>query len=276
MSTVVVIQARMGSSRLPGKVMKPLAGAPLLVRMIERVRAAETPFEISVATSTLPMDDQIVDLARSADVRWFRGDPLDCLNRHLGAAREARADHVVKIPSDCPLVDPGVIDLVLGAYFAEPGRFDFVSNLHPATYPDGNDVEVFPTELLALADREAQRPLEREHTTPFFWEQPDRFRLGNVVWPGGRDYSMTHRFTIDYPEDYAFISAVFEALFRPGEAIFSLDDILRLVEKRPELRALNEKYAGVNWYRNHLGELRTVTTDMTRHSPADLRSDPKP
>jgi spore coat polysaccharide biosynthesis protein SpsF len=285
MRTVVVIQARMGSSRLPGKVMKPLAGAPLLVRMIERVRAAATPFEISVATSTLPMDDGIVDLARAADVRWFRGDPLDCLNRHLGAAREARADHVVKIPSDCPLIDPGVIDLVLGTYFQDPGRFDYVSNLHPATWPDGNDVEVFPTELLALADREAKRPLEREHTTPFFWEQPERFRLGNVVWPGGRDYSMTHRFTIDYPEDYAFISAVFEALFRPQgpprstdgrRGIFSLDDILALVEKRPDLRALNEKYAGVNWYRNHLGELRTVSADQTRTPSADLRSDDKP
>jgi spore coat polysaccharide biosynthesis protein SpsF len=275
MGTLVVIQARMGSSRLPGKVVKPLAGAPLLVRMVERVRAAATPFEISIATSTLAMDDGIVDLARAAGVRWFRGDPLDCLNRHLGAAREARADHVVKIPSDCPLIDPGVIDLVLGEYFREPGRWDFVSNLHPPTWPDGNDVEIFSTELLELADREATRPLEREHTTPFFWEQPERFRVGNVTWPGGRDASMSHRFTIDYPEDYAFISAVFDALYRPG-AVFSLDDILALVENRPDIRALNEKYAGVNWYRNHLGELRTVTADMTRDAPADPRSDKAP
>lgn len=273
MRTVVVIQARTGSSRLPGKVLKPLAGATLLERMIERVRAAKTPFEISVATSTLDVDDPIVDVARKADVRWFRGDPLDCLNRHLGAAREAKADFLAKVPSDCPLIDPAVVDLVLGAFLEDTGRYDFVSNLHPPTWPDGNDVEVFPTELLALADREAKRPLEREHTTPFFWEQPERFRLGNVTWPGGRDYSMTHRFTIDYPEDYAFISAVFEALFRPGEPPFSLDDILSLVENRPDIRALNEKYAGVNWYRNHLGELRTVTADMTRHSPADPRTE---
>jgi spore coat polysaccharide biosynthesis protein SpsF len=285
MTTLVVIQARMGSSRLPGKVAKPLAGAPLLVRMIERVRAARTPFEISVATSVLDMDDGIVELARSADVRWFRGDPLDCLGRHLGAAEDARADHVVKIPSDCPLIDPGVIDEVLGLYFEAPGAFDFVSNLHPASWPDGNDVEVFSTELLRLADREAKRPLEREHTTPFFWEQPERFRLGNAKWSTGLDYSMSHRFTIDYPEDYAFISAVYDALYEPGAParsserrypVFSLDDILRLVENRPDIRALNEKYAGVNWYRNHLGDLRTVTADMTRTSPADPRSDDKP
>ena len=245
----------------------PLAGQPLLSRMIERVRAARTPFEISVATSTLAMDDGIVDLARAAGVRSFRGDPLDCLNRHLGAADDAGAEHVVKIPSDCPLIDPGVIDEVLSYYFEHAGAFEFVSNLHPATWPDGNDVEVFPTELLRLADREATRPLEREHTTPFFWEQPERFRLGNVAWSTGLDYSMSHRFTIDYPEDYAFISAVYDALYQPGAPPFSLDDILRLVEKRPDIHALNAGYAGVNWYRNHLGELRTVTPDMTKKQP---------
>ncbi len=265
----------MGSSRLPGKVALPLAGAPLLVRMIERVRAAKTPFEVCVATSTDPADDEVVTLAEQAGVRWHRGSLLDCLNRHATAAREAGAEHVVKIPSDCPLIDPGVIDQVLGHYFAHAGELDFVSNLHPPSWPDGNDVEVMPAELLYLADREAKKPLEREHTTPFFWEQPARFRLGNVAWASGKDFSMSHRFTIDYPEDYAFIAAVFEALggpagsraSGPSSAVFSLDDILELVEKRPEIRALNQKFAGVNWYRNHLGELTTVTADMTRTVP---------
>jgi len=251
----------MGSSRLPGKVALPIAGAPLLVRMLERVRAAETPFEVVVATSTLPEDDRIVELAKQADARVYRGHPLDCLNRHLGAAREVGADYVVKIPSDCPLIAPAVIDEVLGVFFA--GSFDFVSNLHPPTWPDGNDVEIVPVELLALADREAERDLEREHTTPFFWEQPERFRIGNVAWETGKDLSMTHRFTIDYPEDYRFISAVYDALYREG-AVFPLDDILELVEKRPDIRALNEKYAGVNWYRHHVDELKTVTPSMTR------------
>jgi spore coat polysaccharide biosynthesis protein SpsF len=251
----------MGSSRLPGKVALPVAGAPLLVRMIERLKAVKTPVELCVATSTEPADDLVVELAKQADVRVYRGHPLDCLNRHLGAARSANADHVVKIPSDCPLIDPGVVDEVLGAFFG--GSFDFVSNLHPGTWPDGNDVEIVPTELLALADREAKRDLEREHTTPFFWEQPERFRVGNVRWKTGRDLSMSHRFTIDYPEDYRFICAVYEALYRPG-GVFPLDDILDLVEKRPDIRALNEKYAGVNWYRHHVGELKTITPEMTR------------
>ncbi len=270
--TLIVVQARMGSSRLPGKVALPLAGAPLLVRMLERLKAVETPVELCVATSVDPADDRIVELAEEAGVRHYRGHPLDCLNRHFGAAQDAKADYVVKIPSDCPLIDPAIVDEVLGFFFA--GSFDFVSNLHPPTWPDGNDVEIVPTELLALADREAKRDLEREHTTPFFWEQPERFRLGNVRWKTGKDFSMSHRFTIDYPEDYRFIAAIYEELYRPRQRtdqeqsgsgrVFPLDDILQLVEKRPDIRALNEKYAGVNWYRNHLGELKTITKDMTR------------
>lgn len=279
MKTLVVVQARMGSSRLPGKVALPLAGAPLLIRMIERIQAAKTPFEVCVATSTLPEDDLITALADRAGVRWHRGHPLDCLARHLGAAREAGADFVVKIPSDCPLIDPAVIDQVLGAFFREPTAYDYLSNLHPGTWPDGNDVEIMPFDQLELADREATRELEREHTTPFFWENPQRFRVGNVLWPAGRDLSMSHRFTIDYPEDYAFIAAVYEALFDRrrlvGSAPFSLDDILQLVEKRPDIRALNEKYAGVNWYRHHLGDLKTVTSAMTRNAPSAEQEPPR-
>jgi spore coat polysaccharide biosynthesis protein SpsF len=251
----------MGSSRLPGKVALPVAGAPLLVRMLERVMAAKTPFEVVVATSVLTEDDPIPELVRPLGVRVYRGHPLDCLNRHLCAGRAAGADRIVKIPSDCPLIDPAVIDEVLGV--ALGGSFDFVSNLHPASWPDGNDVEVMHTELLALADREAQLPLEREHTTPFFWEQPQRFSSRNVRWGSGLDLSMTHRFTIDYPDDYRFVCAVYGALYGAGR-IFELREILELLDACPGIFSLNQRYAGVNWYRHHLGELMTITPTMTR------------
>lgn len=263
MKIAVVVQARMGSSRLPKKIGLPLSGAPLLVRMIERVRAATTPFEIVVATTTDPADDIVRELGREAGVHVTSGHPTDLIARHLQAAREIGADVVVKIPSDCPLIDPAVIDRVLSAY-GDGTRADFVSNLHPATYPDGNDVEVFSTELLDRADREAIRPLEREHTTPFFWENPDRFRLANVIWESGRDLSMSHRFTIDYPEDYEFIREVYQALYRPERPIFTLDEIVDLCEREPGIFAINAKYAGVNWYRHHLGELKTVDASQTR------------
>jgi spore coat polysaccharide biosynthesis protein SpsF len=261
-TALVVVQARMRSSRLPGKVRLPLAGKTLLERMLERVLASTARFELAVATTVDPEDDPIVELAAKAGVRSFRGHPTDLLDRHYHAAGTMPGiDTVIKIPSDCPLIDPGVIDRVLTAHIA--GN-DYTSNLHPATYPDGNDVEVMSMEALATAYRDAGRPLEREHTTPFLWERPDRFRLANVTWETGLDYSMSHRFTIDYPADYDFIAAVYDALYSPERPVFGLGDILSLLEARPDIFSLNQRYAGVNWYRNHLGELRTVDARHTR------------
>lgn len=263
MKIVVVCQARTTSSRLPGKVLLPVVGEPLLVRQLERMRAAKTRFTTVVAIPTDPVDDPLERLCRAYDVHCYRGHPTDLLDRHLGAGRAYEAEAVVKIPSDCPLIDPAVIDEVLATFLADPERYDFVSNLHPPTWPDGHDVEVMTMARLEEAAREATRPHEREHTTPFFWDQPERFRIGNVRWSAGRDLSMTHRFTIDYPEDYAFIREVYGELWVPDHP-FSLDDILALVDRRPDIYALNAQYAGVNWYRHHLDELRTVDATRTR------------
>lgn len=263
MKTVAVVQARMGSSRLPGKVLLPVAGAPMLTRMLERLRAAETLHEIVVATTVDEHDQPIRDLCRDEDVRCHSGHPTDLLDRHIEAGRLCQADVVVKIPSDCPLIDPRIVDRVVGFFLSEPHRWDFVSNLHPASYPDGLDVEVMPMPMLELAWKEAQRPHEREHTTPFFWDQPHRFRIGNVAWERGIDLSMSHRLTVDYQDDYRLVCAVFDELHQTGAAPFSLDDILKLLERRPEVFALNAHLAGVNWYRHHLDELRTVSRRQT-------------
>ena len=262
MRVVAVVQARMGSTRLPGKVLLPVVGAPLLVRMVQQVRAAGSLDEVVVATSTAPEDQAIVDLCRANQIAVVTGHPTDLIDRHLTAARAFAAEVVVKIPSDCPLIDPRIIDKVIGIYRAAPARYDFLSNLHPATYPDGNDVEVMPLPMLELAFREAQKTHEREHTTPFFWDQPERFRIGNVTWETGLDYSMSHRFTIDYKEDLAFIREVYAALYRPDHA-FSLEEILALLDSRPDIFAINQHLAGVNWYRHHLADLRTVSARET-------------
>jgi spore coat polysaccharide biosynthesis protein SpsF len=264
---VTVIQARTGSARLPGKVLLPLLGRPLLARMVERVQAARLAGTIVVATSAEAADDAIESLCRAEGWLCFRGHPTDLLDRHYRVARQLCAQAVVKIPSDCPLIDPAVIDRVLGVFLERYPDYDYVSNLHPASYPDGQDVEVMTMEALEKAWAIARRGMEREHTTPFLWENPDQFHLANVIWETGLDLSMTHRWTLDYEEDYAFIGAVYEALF-PTNPRFGLSDILRLLEDRPELAAINARYAGVNWYRNHLGELRTVTAAQTRREPA--------
>ena len=161
------------------------------------------------------------------------------------------------------MIDPAVIDRVVKLYLAKKNSFDYVSNLHPATYPDGNDVEIMPVEILEIAWKEATKDFEREHTTPFIWENPDRFRIGNDTWETGLDFSMSHRFTIDYEEDYQFISAIFDELYYSKE-FFSLCDVMQLLDKKPELKKINEKYVGVNWYRNNLDELKTISPSQTK------------
>jgi spore coat polysaccharide biosynthesis protein SpsF len=256
MKVTVVIQARTGSTRLPSKVLLPAAGAPLLQRMVERVCAARLPSEVVIATTTLPADDEICEIARTIGVEAVRGHTTDCLDRHVTAARASAADAVVKIPSDCPLIDPATIDRVIGAFLTEMD-VDYVSNLHPPTWPDGFDVEVMARGALETAWREATRPLDREHTTPFLWDNPERFVTRNVRWETGLDASTRYRLTLDYHEDYAVIRGLYDELWSPHRH-FTLAEILAVLDARPALHAHNAMHLGTSWYRNHPGELKTL------------------
>ena len=260
---VTVIQARTGSSRLPNKILLPLSDAPLLFRMYERVAISKLKGTIVVATTTDKSDDKVEQLCNDYQINCYRGHPTDLLDRHYQAAKLLNADAIVKIPSDCPLIDSDIIDKVLRFYLDNSDKFDYVSNLHPASYPDGNDVEIMSYEALKNTWENAKLELEREHTTPYFWENPDKFKIGNVVWETGLDYSMSHRFTIDYEKDYNFIKQVYDELY-PINNKFKLENILDLLERKPELKKINEEYCGVNWYRNHLNELKTITSDQTK------------
>jgi spore coat polysaccharide biosynthesis protein SpsF len=266
MKIVTVVQARMSSSRLPGKVMLPVLGKPLLIRMLERVQAAKLIGQLVVATSTNSDDDSIERLCAEENLTCFRGHLTDLLDRHYEVAKFYKADAVVKIPSDCPLIDPAVIDKVLKK-FIENDRYDFVSNLHPATYPDGNDVEIMSFEALECAWKDATKDYEREHTTPFIWENDDSFGIGNAEWETGLDYSTSHRWTIDFPEDYEFIRKVYEELY-PQNPAFGLNDILNLIKQKPEIAEINSQYLGKYWYENHLNELTHIDEykkKLTKH-----------
>ncbi len=172
----------MGSTRLPNKVMMPLAGSPLILRMVERVKASSYTGTVVVATTVDKNDDNLYNLCREEKIEVFRGNSTDLLDRHYRTGLKYNADVVVKIPSDCPLIDPMVISKVLQYFEDNYDYFDYVSNLHPATYPDGNDVEVIPMEILEIVWHNASRSFEREHTTPYIWERPERFKIGNVAW----------------------------------------------------------------------------------------------
>jgi spore coat polysaccharide biosynthesis protein SpsF len=258
---VVFVQARLGSTRLPAKVLREVLGKELLLHEIERIRKAKSVDEVVVITTTKKEDDRIANLCKKNDIPYFRGSEKDLLDRHYQAAKKFKADFVVKIPSDCPIVDPKIIDEVINLWLNNQDKFDYVSNYHEPTFPDGLDVEGCPFLILEIAWREAKKTHEREHTFPFIWDNPKRFRLGNIENPKGKMF-MTHRWTLDYEEDFIFLKEIIES-FR-DKPDFSMDDVLQLLNKNTLLKEINSKYNGVNWYRHHPGELKTVGEDLYR------------
>jgi spore coat polysaccharide biosynthesis protein SpsF len=230
---VGIVQARTGSTRLPGKVLKTVCGQTLLEHQMERMLRARSLDRLVVATTTSPADDAVVDLVRARGWVSNRGSESDVLSRYAEAARAEDAAVVVRMTMDCPLVDPEVVDLVVATL--RGGPFDFAANNLEPTFPHGLDLEAFTRPTLDAADREAVAAFDREHVSPFVRDRPDRFRLGNVRSPVDLHH---HRWTVDYPEDLEFVRAVYEALYRPG-GFFSTRDVLALLGERPELSRIN-------------------------------------
>jgi spore coat polysaccharide biosynthesis protein SpsF len=232
MMIVAVIQARMGSKRLPGKVLKDLGGDTVLGRVVSRVRRCRLLNDLVVATSTAPADDVILHECSRLEISSFRGSEQDVLDRYYLAAREAQADAVVRITSDCPLIDPGVSDKTIQA-FLDVGP-DYASNVLERTYPRGLDTEIVTLAALECAWRDAREAYQREHVTPFIYEHPEHFRLLSVK--GDHDYSQ-YRWTLDTPEDLEFIRAVY-ARDADGQDL-GWEDVLNMVESEPDLAELN-------------------------------------
>ncbi len=232
----MTIEARMTSSRLPGKVLKTACGRPLLDLMIERVKRIEHVDEIIIATTINLTDDPIVELARELDVRYFRGSEEDVLGRVLGAAESVGADVIVELTGDCPLIDPDISSQVIEFYLLHD--FDYVSNDHLKvgdgydydSYPEGMDTEVFSAEMLATADRETQSPDDREHVSLYMFTQP-KFSTALVPAPPSLRRPDL-RLTLDIESDYVRIKNVFEALY-PTLPNFSLRDMLEAIDKDP-------------------------------------------
>ena len=260
---LLLVQARTGSSRFPNKVLQEVCGKPILIHQLERMAATKHRIKLVVITTDQAKDDDLVKVCEKFGYWVFRGSEEDVLARHYHAAHYFGYNWVIKIPSDCPLIDPKIIDDVIDSFIEQGGDFDYFSNLHPATFPDGNDVEIMRYESLKKAFFEAQRKLEREHTTPYFWENPKQFKLGNYTWNSGLDYSMTHRFTLDYPQDWEFIRTVYEKIY-VSNSLFGVQDILTLLANEPAIYQLNADLSGVNWYRNHLEELTTIDENSTK------------
>lgn len=233
---VGIIQARMGSTRLPGKVMKPLLGEAILSHVVRRVERSRLVDTAMVATSCAAGDQVIEELCANLGVMCFRGSEEDVLDRYVEAARTAGVepgDHVVRITADCPFVDPVIVDQVVEEHVSSGA--DYSSNTLQRTFPRGADVEVITVETLFLAGAEATEVYEREHVTPFVWRQPQRFRLHNVEAPEHLRRPDL-RLTVDTEADYMLATAIYETLGRPD---FGLEEVVGLLDRSPWLAYIN-------------------------------------
>jgi spore coat polysaccharide biosynthesis protein SpsF (cytidylyltransferase family) len=232
------VQARQGSTRLPGKALMEISGRPMVAHVVARIAVTPGVDQVVVATTVNAEDDALADFARAADIACVRGSADDVLDRFRSAVRAYPADVLVRVTADCPLLDPAVSGLVVAEYLRRARDLDYASNVHPPTYPDGLDTEVFSRAALERAGQEA--PLhssrDREHVTPYIWERPERFRLANVEHH--EDLSAL-RWTVDDARDLEFARAVYGALAPDGTRPFGMGDVLALLRARPSLGALN-------------------------------------
>ncbi len=233
MRTVGIVQARMGSTRLPGKVLKKIDDKPLLAYQIERMKKASFIDELVIATTPYGNED-IINLCNELNVSYFIGSEQDVLARYYEAAVRFGADVVVRMTSDCPLIDPAIIDSIIQTYFN--GEYDYVSNTQLRTFPRGMDTEVFSMKLLKEAFENAKLDYEREHVTPYFYLNPNKYNVGQYI-SEKENYSHL-RLTVDTVEDFELIKIVIEDLY-PINPNFDLEMILEKLIKEPDLIKIN-------------------------------------
>lgn len=236
MSKVVcIVQARTGSTRLPGKVLRIVEGKSLLEHLVDRLQQCERINQIVLATTDKESDQAIVDIAQKLGVGWFQGSEENVLSRYLGAAQAYEADIIVRVTSDCPLIDPETIDQVVNLY--TKSNVDYASNTIARTYPRGLDTEVFSLEALFKADALAVEGPNREHVTLYMYRHPDTFKLTNLAAPAVLSRPDL-RLCVDTQEDFDLIAAIYSELYREGE-IINIRDVIALIDSKPELAQIN-------------------------------------
>lgn len=235
MHIVATIEARMRSTRLPGKVLKPILERPMLALMIERLKLVRHLDDIVIATTVDPSCDPIEELAINLEIGCYRGSEEDVLGRVLLAARHSQTDVIVETSGDCPLIDPGTVDRVIETFVEN--NVDYCSNTLERTFPRGMDVQVFPLSVLEEVALLTDDLADREHVSLYIYEHPDRYRLLNVSSNLPPQVAEL-RLTVDLPEDFDLITRIYEALY-PGNPTFSLQDILDLFTRQPALLEVN-------------------------------------
>lgn len=231
---VAIIQARMGSTRLPGKVLKDLDGEPVLARVVNRTQRTSLIDEVVIATTINPGDEAILSLCSSRSWSYFRGSENDVLDRYYRAANEYKVDVIVRITSDCPIIDPEIVNQVVQEFLDRQPTANYACNMLPRrTFPRGLEVEVLSFDTLGRAWREDRNSAWREHVTPYIYRNPNRFSIHGIM--NEVDYSHM-RWTIDTHEDLAFIRKIYEYF---GHDRFSWNEVLTVLEEHPEWIEIN-------------------------------------
>lgn len=251
---LAILQARCSSSRLSGKVLKPILGEPMLARQIERLQRSRHISHLVVATSDESTDRPLTKLCQRLGLDCFCGSLNDVLDRFYNAATPYRPEQLLRLTGDCPLADPAVIDNTVDFHLA--GKYDYSSNTLQPTFPDGLDVEVFRFSCLSDAWKEAALNSEREHVTPFIYSRPERYRIGH--YKQTENFSWL-RWTVDQPEDFAMVEIIYNALY-PDNPDFTTADILAFLDGHPEIAHMN-----ANIVRNE-GYLHSLVNDHPTNS----------
>ncbi len=247
-----IVQARMGSTRLPGRTLADVAGKPMLARLVERARRIPGVERVIIATTEKPADEAILKFAADLGLPAYAGSEEDVLDRFYQTARRFGVSVVVRVTPDCPLLDPEVSGLVVARFVEARGTVDYASNTQPPTFPDGLDTEVFSVAALTRSWREATEFSEREHVTAYIWKHPELFRLVNVA----RDPDLSgRRWTVDEPADLEFVRAVYHRL---GET-FDMRDALELLRRHPDIEAINRGTARNEGYAKSVRADRALT-----------------
>ena len=236
MNIGAIIQARMGSTRLPGKIMKDLSGQPLLWHVNERTKWCRGVDEIVLASTVNEKDDVLESFADDNDVKFFRGSEEDVLGRYLGAGKKYNIDLIIRITSDCPLIDPRTVDKLIEKHI-ESGA-DYSSNTLERTYPRGLDAEVFSIALLEEVDKVATERFQREHVTPYFYQKPSKFKLNNL--PAEKKlHRPKYRLCVDTIEDFELMKIIYDRLYNPPD-IVDIKKVIDLLDKEPDIAQINK------------------------------------
>lgn len=236
MKTIIIVQARMTSTRLPAKIMMTVLGKSLLEHQIIRLRRVNLADDICIACTTNKDDEPIVNLAKNLNVPFFRGSEHNVLSRYYGAALEYKAEHIVRVTSDCPIIDPIELDYLISSYHSYSGLIDYTSSGGSVrSYPRGMEAEIFSMEALSIANQEARENYEFEHVTPFIYTHPEKFKISEYSF--NKDESH-HRWTVDTIEDFQLVKKIIEELF-PKNQNFTIRDVLALLSRNPSWIEIN-------------------------------------